>query len=100
MLSAVYRAVAKDELQKAFYWYEEREPGLGSEFLRSIEGTMQLIRRHPKMFPIIHKNIRQAVVRRFPYSIFYLIEAKKIVILAIFHTSRNPSIWQQRQPSS
>jgi plasmid stabilization system protein ParE len=86
--------------RKPFIGTKNKNPALGSEFVRSIEVSIQLIRRHPKIFPAVHKNIRQAVIRRFPYSIFYLVEVDKIVVLAIFHTSRNPSIWQQRQPSS
>jgi plasmid stabilization system protein ParE len=35
-------------------------------------------------------------VRRFPYSIYYLIESGQIVILAVFHARRDPTIWQSR----
>jgi toxin ParE1/3/4 len=90
MIPVIYRSVAELELQEAHDWYEEHEPGLGSEFMRSVESAIQLIRRHPEIFPVARKDIRQAVVRRFPYSIFYLPTKEKIIVLSVFHASRKP----------
>ena len=47
--------------------------------------NVRLFRRHPEIFPVAHKDIRQAVVRRFPYSIFYLPTKQKIIVLSVFH---------------
>jgi len=93
MLQVIYRAAAEFELREAYNWYEEREPGLGSEFMRSVDGCIQLICRHPEIFPIVRKDIRQAVVRRFPYSIFHLPTKEKIIVLSVFHASRKPKKW-------
>lgn len=100
MLSVIYRPAAEFELQEAYNWYEEREPGLGSEFMRCVDGCIQLIRRHPEIFPVAHKNIRQAVVRRFPYSIFYFPAAETIVVISVYHASRRPRRWERPESST
>ena len=48
------------------------------------------------MFPFVLRNARKAVVRRFPYTVYYEIGEREIVILAVFHAKRNPEHWQKR----
>jgi plasmid stabilization system protein ParE len=96
IVRVVFRTAAEQELKEAYDWYEGREKGLGFEFLQAVEGCVQTIRRHPEIFPEANKNIRQGVLRRFPYSIFYLVEDAEIVVISVFHSSRDPSIWQRR----
>jgi len=50
----------------------------------------------PEMHPIIHKNYRRALVRRFPYAVFYEYANDLVTVYSIFHTSRDPQKWQQR----
>ena len=49
-----------------------------------------------KRFPIMHREIRCARARRFPYSVFFRAEAQRIVVLAVFHARRDPSVWHDR----
>jgi len=100
MLPVIYRSAAEFELREAYHWYEEREPGLGTEFMRSIDASIQLIRRHPEIFPVAHRNIRQALVRRFPYSIFYFPADETIIVLSVFHASRQPKRWNRLESST
>lgn len=48
------------------------------------------------LFAIVHNGIRRVLAERFPYSVYYKAEARGIVVLSVFHASRNPSIWQRR----
>ena len=93
MLPIIFRPGAQAEMREAYAWYEEREPGLGSDFMRCVDACVQLIRRHPEIFPVTHKNIHQGVVRRFPFSIFYIPTKEKIIVLSVFHSSRDPKRW-------
>ena len=54
------------------------------------------IQRNPKMFPVALKNARKVMVRKFPYTIYYEIGREKIMILAVFHSKRDPEDWQTR----
>lgn len=92
----IFRPAAELELQEAYDWYDERESGLGREFTRSVDECVQLIRRHPEIFPAIHKHVRQGVLRRFPYSVFYFISSDVIIVISVFHASRAPKFWKRR----
>ena len=88
---------AEIEGVEAIDWYEEREPGLGRAFRKSVESAIYSIQLKPLAYPVIHgSKIRHALTYRFPYSIIYSIEIKSILIIAIFHQSRNPMIWRER----
>ena len=88
---------AESDLTQAYLWYEEQIEGLGSEFLLCIDACVQNIARSPKIYQKVYKNIRRALIRRFPYGIFFIEEADHIRIIAVFHASRNPSRWQSRK---
>ena len=93
----VIRPEAAAEIQEAFDWYEAQSEGLGTAFRDSLEATLDRIRDNPNQYPTVHRNIRRALVRRFPYGVFYLVEAKRIVVLAVFHGGRDPKQWQTRR---
>lgn len=90
------RPQAEAELIEAVLWYEARGPGLGAEFGRAFEAALSAIERNPLAFPILLKNARRALLRRFPYSIVYTVSEKEIVILACFHAKRNPRRLRER----
>jgi plasmid stabilization system protein ParE len=50
----------------------------------------------PESYPIVYEGFRRALVRRFPYAIFYESEDQAITVFGAFHTSRNPAKWQRR----
>ena len=87
---------AEQDVAQAYGWYEEQEFGLGEEFLRCIDACIQLIRRSPGMYPVVHESYRRAVVRRFPYVVFYEYSDTTVMIYAVFHCSQNPKKWRSR----
>jgi plasmid stabilization system protein ParE len=92
----IFKPEARFDVAEAYKWYEQRDPGLGAEFMRTIDSCVHQIQRHPEMYPIVHKNVRQALARRFPYSIFYLVEGDTAYVVSVFHTSRDPRNWTDR----
>lgn len=90
------RPAAEAELIEAYAWYEERVPNLGTEFLLAADACFNSISRNPEMCPVVHRTIRKALLRRFPYAVLYVLEENQIVILALFHAKRNPRHWQDR----
>jgi toxin ParE1/3/4 len=77
-------------------WYEERQAGLGSQFVSGINYAIELVLENPQRFPIMHRGIRCVRARRFPYSVFFRPEAQRIVVLAVFHARRDPSVLHNR----
>lgn len=87
---------ARLEFIEAFDWYEVRAPGLGTAFERETDRQVARIAENPMQFPIIMADIRRARLRRFPYSLFYRISDEAVFVIACFHASRNPQVWQSR----
>ena len=91
-----FRPEAESELTEARDWYRERGLGLGDEFLRAVDSCLATIQRLPESHPVVYRDIRRALLRRFPYGIFYLIEGNVVTVLACFHAKRDPTVWKQR----
>ena len=94
-----FRPEAEAEVLEAHAWYRERGLGLGQEFLRSLDASLDLIRRLPESHPVVHRRVRRALLRQFPYGIFYVHEGNTITVLACFHASRDPRGWKERTKS-
>ncbi len=92
----IVRPEAEAEMSDAFDWYEDRVPGLGSEFLLCVDAVFNAILRSPEQFPRIHRAVRRALVRRFPYEAFFVEDEERVVVLSVFHAKRNPKRWQER----
>jgi toxin ParE1/3/4 len=87
---------ARRDFEDAAVWYEERRSGLSAEFRAEVDAAVALAAEQPLRFPRKHKDIRCVRVRRFPYSVFFLQEESRIVVLAVFHVRRDPRQWQSR----
>ncbi|HKG47341.1 MAG TPA: type II toxin-antitoxin system RelE/ParE family toxin [Pyrinomonadaceae bacterium] len=87
---------AEAELTEARGWYSHHHQDLDLEFMECIEVALSLIRSNPHLFPVVYRSLRRAVVRRFPFAIFYEVSADEIQIVAVFHSRRNPEVWKSR----
>ena len=87
---------AQQDLEEAYGWFEDCRIGLGEDFLTCVDACVQNICRTPELYPKFHEDYRRALVRRFPYAVFYEFTGGKITIYSIFHTSQNPQKWRLR----
>lgn len=87
---------AQQDVDEAYCWYEDRRPGLGEEFLGCVDACIHAICRTPDLHPIIHEEYRRALVRRFPYAVFFEYSADNVTVYSIFHTSQDPNKWHRR----
>ena len=92
----ILRPEAEAEMADAFEWYEARVSGLGHDFMLSIDAVLNAISRDPQCFPEVHRIVRRALMRRFPYEVFFVADDERIVVLSVFHAKRNPKRWQER----
>jgi plasmid stabilization system protein ParE len=92
----IFTPEADADIAEAYAWYEEREPGLGEEFLRCVEERLRTIQRHPELYRVAIDEFRRAYVRRFPYEIFYEVLTDRIVVYSVFHCSQDPRKWRRR----
>jgi plasmid stabilization system protein ParE len=100
MSRVVFTPEAEQDVAEAYNWYESREPGLGEDFLRCVEACMSTIQRHPELYPIAVDEFRRALVRRFPFEVFYEPEGDSINVYSVFHCSQDPQKWRARLGAS
>jgi toxin ParE1/3/4 len=91
-----FMPAARLEFIEAFDWYESRAPGLGAAFRTEAQRQVARIAERPTQFPIMLADVRRARLRRFPYSLFFRVAGDEVFVLACFHASRDPRIWQNR----
>ena len=87
---------AEQDMSEAYDWYEKHRPSLGEEFLGCVDACIQAICRSPELQAKIHEDYRRALIRRFPYAIFYDYDGLTVTVFALFHTSRDPEKWRER----
>lgn len=90
------RPRAEDDIRSAYEWYESQRPGLGAEFLAAVHERLGAVRDFPEANPIVYRDVRRAVVSRFPYLIFYVVRPTRIAVLTLLHHARNPAVWPRR----
>lgn len=86
------------DLQEAKKWYNEQREALGEAFKEEVNKEIDYIGLHPEHYQRKYKELRQSLVTRFPYAIFYLVEEKKkrVIVFGLLHTRQNPEIIRKR----
>jgi plasmid stabilization system protein ParE len=90
-VNLLYSKRAKIDIDIAMGWYEEQRKGLGLEFLDCLEETISRILENPKLYSFKYRRFRSALIRKFPFSIFYTIEKIEIVVHAVFDNRQDPA---------
>ena len=84
---------AEAEIETAAAWYQQEAPGLGNEFMRAVEAAVGTLGRQPAAFAIFYGQTHRIGLRRFPWSLFYVIDADQVAVLACLHQHRDPQDW-------
>ena len=88
---------AELDLDEACAWYVDRRPPLGRQFLRAVDTCVTAIRHHPEGYQLVDRKMRRALLRRFPYAVFFEVERAGILVYAVFHCARDPRSWKRRR---
>jgi plasmid stabilization system protein ParE len=89
-LPVVYRTAARLDIIAAARDYEEQRPALGRRFLDEIGRIERHLSSSPGLYQAVEGPIRRAVLRRFPYGLFYLEETERVLVLACLDLHRDP----------
>lgn len=95
-LPVVWLPEADADLKEAQAWYDNVRSALGERFAYAVEDTVETISEGPLQFPVVHRKLRRAGVRRFPYGIFFEVEESRVVVIACLHGRRDPRRWKVR----
>lgn len=81
---------ADAELAEARIWYGLQRDGLDGELMQRIDQTLRRISDAPYRFRRVYRDLRRALVRQFPFAIFYEVTKDEIKVFAVFHSRRDP----------
>jgi plasmid stabilization system protein ParE len=87
---------AELDVSDAAGWHEDRRTGLGDEFLDELDSVLRRFIKTPLQFPKIKYNVRRALLRRFPYSVYFTVTGESVELLAVLHQHRAPRAWEKR----
>jgi toxin ParE1/3/4 len=87
---------AENDFDNSYEYYYYDSPKVADAFFLRINSSLETIKKTPLSFPEIYKSLRKFTVKKFPFVIYYQVVDYTIIVISIFHTSRNPNIWTER----
>ena len=81
---------AEEDLHNALNYYYEIDKKLEIKFLKYLELTFDKILQFRNLYPYENKVVQKIIIEKFPYIVLYEQYKDIIMILAIFHTKRDP----------
>jgi plasmid stabilization system protein ParE len=97
-LPLVFHPAVRGEIDDAYRWYEQRQAGLGQDFLAALDEVFNRLQQTPEAHQVIYRDVRRALPRRFPYGVYYRVLADRVEVIAVQHSRRDPAHWQSRAP--
>lgn len=85
-----YALEVADDLDVAREWYESRAAGLGEDFLRMVYVVFNELAEFPEQYEAVYGPYRRALLRRFPYGVYYVAAKDTLTVYGVFHLSRDP----------
>jgi len=92
----VFHPAVQAEVDDTYQWYEQQRTGLGNEFLEALEAVYGRLQATPQMHRILQRDIRRALLRRFPFAVYYRFHGDRVEVIAVQHQRRDPKAWQSR----
>jgi len=87
---------AESELLEAATYYERQVQGLGERFEAEVIRTTDLLLAQPAIGRPADPNLREFVLRRFPFTVIYSVTGDVVRIEAVAHQKRLPGYWKER----
>jgi len=95
-LPVVLTPEAQQDYDDAFEWYRRNRPGKESVFEARVQDVFDAISANPLMHGRVLGDVQKSRVRKLPYIVLYVPEPTRVTVISVFHTSRDPKIWQTR----
>jgi plasmid stabilization system protein ParE len=92
----ILRPEAEIDVAEAAEWYELQRAGLSLQFRGALDRTFAGIQERPLLHALAYRKLRRALVRRFPFGVFYVVRSESVIVVAVLHTARNPRVWRAR----
>jgi toxin ParE1/3/4 len=95
-------SAAVADLEEIHGHYDSVEDGLGSRFVEALDELFTRLEEFPRSAPLVagYADVRRAVVRGFPYVVFYRHRPEQIHVLRVLHAAREDADPPHRQKPS
>jgi toxin ParE1/3/4 len=92
------RPAAEADVAEAARWYDQRQQGLGDEFVGEVDQAIVRVLENPLAFRVIRRRheVRCVLTHRFPYRIFFSLKGDTVVVHAVSHGHRHDRHWKDR----
>ena len=82
---------AQKEIENAIDYYSSHSTNAPVKFISVLKEAYSTLETNP-FFMIIYKNVRALRIKKFPYSLYFIINDnnKTVRILSCFHNKRDP----------
>lgn len=92
----IVRRLAERDLEDAEDWYNGQQSDLGTEFRDAITDLFGRLAENPRIYPRVYGDVHRAVLRRFPYLVYFVIDDSEVIVLAVLDSRRDPRIHRER----
>lgn len=80
----------------AVEWYESQLLGLGARFFEDLDRVIARIEASRGQFPNVYRGAHRALLRSFPYGVFFKKYEDRTLVVAVADLRREASHWQRR----
>ncbi len=89
---------ARSDIQAAVRWYSTQSRVTAARFLRALDAAFGQLVAAPLRWPVCSPThgARRALLRRFPYWVYYRDTSRGIEVIAVVHVRRRPDAWRSR----
>ncbi|PWQ95378.1 type II toxin-antitoxin system RelE/ParE family toxin [Leucothrix pacifica] len=89
---------AYEDIENTVDFYDGRVAGLGAQFIDQLESDLLKVADAPEQFFCAYPKTKvyRYPMKRFPYSIFYRIDASYVTVITVVHQAREPLQWLDR----
>ncbi len=88
--SVVISKPAQIEIQESLMWYDKKSNLAHQKLLTEIDNSIKGLTQNLFLHSVKYKNVRSVMLKRFPYSFYYIIKQAEIRIISFFHHRRKP----------
>ena len=95
-LQLIVSREAQGDIAEAVAYFRGISSNLSVRFGIELETIYTFILEHPELYPVVYKNFRRALLHRFPYSVFYIVDSPVVLIVGVVHQARDEETWKRR----
>lgn len=98
MYTVDFTTLAAADVRHACAWNREQQSGLEELCLRALHTRIIEIARHPEACQVRYRDVRKAIVKRFPYAVYYKLSTRhRMVVIAVQHMQQDEGKWKRRK---